>query len=46
MKYESVFSRNAVLVVLMSGKKYDVIPQNMCTLIFRNEVHHQKQHRY
>jgi hypothetical protein len=51
-EYESVTQKvlfgNAVLAALMSGRKYDVIPQNgdcssesnMRTLVFRNEVRH------
>jgi hypothetical protein len=42
MEYDSVTQEvlfsNVVLAALMSGKKYDVIPQNVRTLVFRNKV--------
>jgi hypothetical protein len=52
-EYEDVTQKvlfgNAVLAALMSGRKYDVIPQNgdcsresnVRTLVFRNKVHYQ-----
>jgi hypothetical protein len=44
-----VLFRNVVLAALMSGRKYDVIPQNgdcsresnVPTLVFRNEIRYQ-----
>jgi hypothetical protein len=53
MEYEGVTQKvlfgNTVLTALMSGRKYDVIPQNgdcsresiVCTLVFQNKVHYQ-----
>jgi hypothetical protein len=53
MEYENVTQNvlfgNTVLAALMSGRKYDVIPQNgdcsresnVCTSVFRNNVRYQ-----
>jgi ABC-type spermidine/putrescine transport system permease subunit II len=38
---QRVLIDNDVLAVFVSGRKYDVIPQNVCTLVFRNKVPYQ-----
>jgi hypothetical protein len=45
MEYDSVTQKvvfgNAVLAALISGRIYDVIPQNVRALVFRNKVRYQ-----
>jgi hypothetical protein len=38
---QNVLFGNVVLAALMSGRKYDVMPQNVRTLVFRNKVRYE-----